>query len=186
MIYYFSLVVGQYSATKKTNIYTTKYTSQIDSSISMICKANYRLRHQTMQRYQYCPITPAWCAKCGSNFLSGRNWFSGISCQDAADKQGEILQEVVELTMEGQTPIQVFCDYNEGHQWTILQRRVDGSVDFDRNWADYRNGFGDLGPYSNFWSVLKIWYYTESHLYTDHLWEQQVSNAVHPPHKRGL
>ncbi|XP_061186443.1 ficolin-1-like [Saccostrea echinata] len=39
-----------------------------------------------------------------------------------------------------------------GHIWTMIQRRVDGSVNFYRGWMEYKKGFGDLN--SEFWIGL--------------------------------
>lgn len=39
----------------------------------------------------------------------------------------------------------VFCDQTTtGGGWTVFQKRLDGSVNFYRGWADNKNGFGNL------------------------------------------
>lgn len=48
----------------------------------------------------------------------------------------------------------VYCDMSLlGGGWTVIQRRVDGNLDFDRNYACYRSGFGDF--WKNFWLGLE-------------------------------
>ncbi|ALC40062.1 maker579 [Drosophila busckii] len=49
------------------------------------------------------------------------------------------------LTVPGIEPFFAPCESRlEGDGWTIIQRRLDGRVSFDRSWQEYRDGFGDL------------------------------------------
>ncbi|XP_052895897.1 angiopoietin-4-like [Anopheles moucheti] len=43
-----------------------------------------------------------------------------------------------------------------GDDWIIFQQRYDGTVDFYRNWTEYRDGFGDFG--GEFWLGLEKLY----------------------------
>ena len=49
---------------------------------------------------------------------------------------------------------EAYCDNsNGGGGWLVIQRRQDGSVDFNRTWLEYENGFGKLT--GEFWYGLR-------------------------------
>ena len=42
-------------------------------------------------------------------------------------------------------PTYVWCDMNtDGGGWTVIHRRIDGTINFNRNWNDYKFGFGNI------------------------------------------
>uniref|UniRef100_A0A8C0G6N4 Angiopoietin like 4 n=1 Tax=Chelonoidis abingdonii TaxID=106734 RepID=A0A8C0G6N4_CHEAB len=69
---------------------------------------------------------------------------------------GERSSGVFQIQPLGSQPFKVYCDMTAGG-WTVIQRRLDGSVDFDQLWEAYRNGFGDLS--SDFWLGLEKIYH---------------------------
>ncbi|XP_028833086.1 angiopoietin-related protein 4 [Denticeps clupeoides] len=85
---------------------------------------------------------------------------------EQGDSPAEMAADCHELFLRGETssgvytvqpkdsqPFDVFCEMTNEGGWTVIQRRQDGSVDFDQLWQAYQNGFGNLN--GEFWLGLE-------------------------------
>ncbi|XP_022080137.1 fibrinogen C domain-containing protein 1-like [Acanthaster planci] len=76
-------------------------------------------------------------------------------CNDIRELGGgkDGLYTVYPSYVESCDGIRVYCDQQtEGGGWTVIQRRMNGWLDFQRGWNEYRNGFGFLT--GEFWLGL--------------------------------
>ena len=77
------------------------------------------------------------------------------NCKDAQKEGMTCWQGAFDLSWDnGTSAFRASCDMiTDGGDWTVMQRRVDANVCFDRNWDEYVKGFGDqLG---NHWLGLE-------------------------------
>uniref|UniRef100_A0A8C0FSM8 Fibrinogen C-terminal domain-containing protein n=1 Tax=Bubo bubo TaxID=30461 RepID=A0A8C0FSM8_BUBBB len=89
-----------------------------------------------------CPF-PTLCTKCRVALLSLSEVKHARNCPiDCASiyyngvRQSGVYSIVPSL---GGMPVEVLCDMDtEGGGWTVIQRRQDGSVDFNRTWNEYK------------------------------------------------
>ncbi|XP_053561562.1 angiopoietin-related protein 5 [Bombina bombina] len=82
----------------------------------------------------------------------------GFDCTDIKDTVGTISKApsgMYIIQPEGTNfPFEAFCDMDyKGGGWTVIQKRMDGTIDFRRTWLEYLNGFGDLS--GEFWLGLR-------------------------------
>ncbi|XP_078667364.1 microfibril-associated glycoprotein 4-like [Branchiostoma floridae x Branchiostoma belcheri] len=63
-------------------------------------------------------------------------------------------------------PISVYCDQTtDGGGWTVIQRRFDGSVEFNRPYDDFKYGFGSANG-EQWLGLEKMYRLTNQHTYT--------------------
>ena len=73
-----------------------------------------------------------------------------IDTKDCSGFESNRKSGIYTINPDGMQPFSVFCDMETNNAgWTVIQRRSDGSVDFFKNWIDYKLGFGSLE--NEFW-----------------------------------
>ncbi|XP_078071412.1 angiopoietin-related protein 3-like [Mustelus asterias] len=71
-------------------------------------------------------------------------------------KRGKRTSGIYSIQPKGSQLLQAYCQMTAEFGWTVIQRRFNGSLDFDRSWLDYKTGFGDL--HGEFWLGLENFY----------------------------
>ncbi|XP_051828435.1 angiopoietin-related protein 4 isoform X2 [Antechinus flavipes] len=66
---------------------------------------------------------------------------------------GERQSGLFQIQPQGSLPFLVNCKMTPEGGWTVIQRRLNGSVDFNQPWEAYKSGFGD--PNGEFWLGLE-------------------------------
>lgn len=67
--------------------------------------------------------------------------------------RGETTSGVYTIQPINAESFKVFCEMTADGGWTVIQRRQDGSVDFDQLWQAYEKGFGSMN--GEFWLGLE-------------------------------
>ncbi|XP_078086756.1 fibrinogen-like protein 1 [Mustelus asterias] len=114
--------------TQVHNLSTLLEQTRSNSNCSLHDHLTQQPKHPELQYVRNCPID---CASI---------YFNGVS-------QSGVYTIVPSI---GGVSTRVYCDMDTaGGGWTVIQQRFDGTVDFNRGWREYREGFGELS--AEFW-----------------------------------
>ncbi|XP_053104290.1 angiopoietin-related protein 3 [Hemicordylus capensis] len=66
--------------------------------------------------------------------------------------RGERSNGIYSVKPNGSKAFNVYCEMKSESSWTVIQNRSNGSLDFNKTWESYMNGFGNLD--GEFWLGL--------------------------------
>ena len=105
----------------------------------------------------YCGFRINEKSKCGSclcrddyrlpekYFCDCRNQPAQRDCLEHRRQGNSTTNGLYTLSLDGNKMINAYCDQStDGGGWTVIQRRMDGSINFFRRWKAYKEGFGQL------------------------------------------
>uniref|UniRef100_A0AAG5DAU0 Fibrinogen C-terminal domain-containing protein n=1 Tax=Anopheles atroparvus TaxID=41427 RepID=A0AAG5DAU0_ANOAO len=88
----------------------------------------------------------------GAHYTSGPQRLHPKSCRDTLKRESGVYW--IQPEWPFYEPMLVYCDQDyEYGGWTVIQRRIDGTVNFDRDLRDYIKGFGNIDE--EFWLGLE-------------------------------
>ncbi|XP_008286377.1 angiopoietin-related protein 3 [Stegastes partitus] len=130
---------------------------QLDHQKNKIKNLEEKLSFDSFQDTVDKPMDPDHAAPDMFEYLTGNS--TGLDTSDLAMdcselfNKGEANSGIYVIKPNQSEPFNVYCEMGSDGGSTVIQRRVDGSVDFDQTWEKYEKGFGDLEK--DYWLGLK-------------------------------
>ncbi|XP_067940559.1 fibrinogen-like protein 1 [Watersipora subatra] len=92
------------------------------------------------------------------DLITNHTSFETADCQDAFDNGERNSGAVYTLYTDPESaPVLAVCQFDDQSGWTLIQRRLDGTIDFNKGWDEYAHGFGNIQ--GEYWIGLENLFY---------------------------
>lgn len=190
-------VNGNYSDFRAVQWMLESQNKRIDDLVERIRQQQEKLDKQTIRiriLQNQIQLTKAFKRKSEDSAQNGsaeqRDWPAELASDcHALFLRGERSSGVFTVQPPGAPqPFRVSCHMTADGGWTVIQRRQDGSVDFDQLWPAYQSGFGSLD--GEFWlglekmhAVVRDADYVLKIQFSD--WREDAASVLYPFHLGG-